>query len=366
MPIGAGTFALALRAARGRAAAVRRPPGDRAVSGAVLSFEHVTYRYPGAERAGAERCQPARSRRASSACSRGCRGAASRRCCAPACGLVPHFHGGRFAGRVQLAGLDTREHGPARLGRVRGRAVPGPRDAARDELRARRAGARAGEPRRRARRRSRAGSRRSRSRSASTRCSTAPRTSSPGGEKQRVALGAALAGRPQLVLLDEPTSQLDPVAGDELIGLLRRLNQEWETTVVLAEHRLERCLTGGRPRDRAGATGGRLRRRPARRSCEWAGERAPALQTPGAQAVRAVRPAPAAGRASSRRARRCARWRCCGERRRRAAGRAEPRATAARQPSERRAPRAQALGARDARRVARAARRAGDPARRRR
>ena len=63
-----------------------------------------------------------------------------------------------------------------------------------------------------------------------------------GGEKQRVALGAALAGSPRLVLLDEPTSQLDPVAGDELIGLLRRLNQEWETTIVLAEHRLERCL----------------------------------------------------------------------------------------------------------------------------
>src|SRR5437660_329186 len=63
-----------------------------------------------------------------------------------------------------------------------------------------------------------------------------------GGEQQRVALGAALVGRPRMVLLDEPTSQLDPVAGDELIGLLRRLNQEWETTVLLCEHRLERCL----------------------------------------------------------------------------------------------------------------------------
>src|SRR5215203_4820432 len=64
-----------------------------------------------------------------------------------------------------------------------------------------------------------------------------------GGELQRVALAAALVGRPQLVLLDEPTSMLDPVAGDELIGLLRRLNEEWGTTILLAEHRLERCLT---------------------------------------------------------------------------------------------------------------------------
>ncbi len=63
-----------------------------------------------------------------------------------------------------------------------------------------------------------------------------------GGELQRVALAAALVARPPLVLLDEPTSQLDPVAGDELISLLRRLNEEWGTAVVLCEHRLERCL----------------------------------------------------------------------------------------------------------------------------
>ena len=63
-----------------------------------------------------------------------------------------------------------------------------------------------------------------------------------GGELQRVAIAAALVARPRLLLLDEPTSQLDPVAGDELVWLLRRLNEEWGTAVVLAEHRLERCL----------------------------------------------------------------------------------------------------------------------------
>jgi energy-coupling factor transport system ATP-binding protein len=63
-----------------------------------------------------------------------------------------------------------------------------------------------------------------------------------GGELQRVALAAALATRPSLVLLDEPTSQLDPVAGDELISLLRRLNEDWGVAVLLGEHRLERCL----------------------------------------------------------------------------------------------------------------------------
>src|SRR5204862_7153637 len=63
-----------------------------------------------------------------------------------------------------------------------------------------------------------------------------------GGELQRVALAAALAHRPELLILDEPTSQLDPVAGDELVWLLRRLNEEWGTAVLMAEHRLARCL----------------------------------------------------------------------------------------------------------------------------
>jgi energy-coupling factor transport system ATP-binding protein len=84
------------------------------------------------------------------------------------------------------------------------------------------------------------------------------------------------------VLLDEPTSQLDPVAGDELIGLLRRLNQEWETTVLLAEHRLERCLAAA---DRVIAlqAGSVACDGDPHAFLEWAARVAPNLQTPGAK-----------------------------------------------------------------------------------
>lgn len=63
-----------------------------------------------------------------------------------------------------------------------------------------------------------------------------------GGELQRVVLAAALAPRPPILALDEPTSQLDPVAADDLIATLARLNADWGTTVVLADHRFERAL----------------------------------------------------------------------------------------------------------------------------
>lgn len=63
-----------------------------------------------------------------------------------------------------------------------------------------------------------------------------------GGELQRVALAAALAARPEMLVLDEPTSQLDPVAADELLSTLARLNNDRGTTIVLADHRLERVL----------------------------------------------------------------------------------------------------------------------------
>ncbi len=158
-----------------------------------------------------------------------------------ACGLVPHFHGGEIAGVVNVAGLDAISSGPGELAAAVGYVAQDPETqivsttvAAEIELPLEMRG---DPPASRAR--------------AVEEVALAlavphllDRTvdTLSGGELQRVALAAALVTRPRLVLLDEPTSQLDPVAGDELIWLLRRLNEEWGVSILLAEHRLERCL----------------------------------------------------------------------------------------------------------------------------
>jgi energy-coupling factor transport system ATP-binding protein len=257
----------------------------------ILSFDHVTYHYPDAatpaledvsfELGAGEFCLLA-----------GLSGQGKSTLLRAACGLVPHFHGGRFAGAVALAGLDTREHGPARLGGLAGVLFQDPEtqlvmSSVRAEL---------------------ALALESRGHSAAAVARGVEEVALAlgidalldrsthdlsGGEKQRVALGAALAGRPRVVLLDEPTSQLDPVAGDELIGLLRRLNEEWETTIVLAEHRLERCLGAA---DRViSLEAGRVAHDGDPRSfLEWSAQHEPSLQTPGAKlfALAGLRPAP--------------------------------------------------------------------------
>ena len=205
----------------------------------VLELTGVTYAYPGAEpslRDVTLAIEPGEF-----VVLAGASGSGKSTLLRAAAGLVPHFHGGTFAGELACGGLDTREHGPAALAAVAGTLFQDPETqvimgTVRSELAfplenrgwSGAAVARGVEE-------------------AALALGIAPLLERStrelsGGELQRVALGAALACRPRLLLLDEPTSQLDPVAGDELLGVLRRINEEWGTAVLLAEHRLERCL----------------------------------------------------------------------------------------------------------------------------
>lgn len=63
-----------------------------------------------------------------------------------------------------------------------------------------------------------------------------------GGQKQLLNLAAVMALEPAVLVLDEPTSQLDPVAARSFLALVRRINRELGVTVVMAEHHLEEVL----------------------------------------------------------------------------------------------------------------------------
>ena len=62
-----------------------------------------------------------------------------------------------------------------------------------------------------------------------------------GGERQRCAIAGALVTAPSVLVLDEPTSQLDPQGAEDVLAAVGRLNADLGTTVVIAEHRLERA-----------------------------------------------------------------------------------------------------------------------------
>ena len=60
-----------------------------------------------------------------------------------------------------------------------------------------------------------------------------------GGQKQLLNLAAVMAMHPSLLILDEPTSQLDPIAASDFLGTVRKINRDIGTTVIITEHRLQ-------------------------------------------------------------------------------------------------------------------------------
>ena len=63
-----------------------------------------------------------------------------------------------------------------------------------------------------------------------------------GGERRRVAIAGVLAMEPDVLILDEPTSQLDPIAASDFLATLGKINRELGTTIILTEHRLEEAF----------------------------------------------------------------------------------------------------------------------------
>lgn len=63
-----------------------------------------------------------------------------------------------------------------------------------------------------------------------------------GGQKQLLNLASIMAMQPQVLILDEPTSQLDPIAASDFLATLGRINRELGTTILLTEHRLEEAF----------------------------------------------------------------------------------------------------------------------------
>lgn len=68
-------------------------------------------------------------------------------------------------------------------------------------------------------------------------------TSLSGGEKQKVAVASALAYMPECIILDEPTSQLDPNSAEEIINIISKINEELGVTIILIEQRMEKCFS---------------------------------------------------------------------------------------------------------------------------
>jgi energy-coupling factor transporter ATP-binding protein EcfA2 len=208
-------------------------------------------------------------------------------------GLVPHFHGGVFSGSARVAGMSTRDHGPGELAVAVGSLFQDPEtQVVMGTVRAELALPleNRGEPAAAVAR----GVEEAALALGVAHLLDRSTAELSGGELQRVALAAALVGRPQLIVLDEPTSQLDPVSGDELLASLRRLNDDTDAAILLAEHRLERCL-GCADRVLALDAGRIVCDAPPTDFLRWTMREAPELCTPGGRLMAELGLDPAPG-----------------------------------------------------------------------
>ncbi|GAB2764865.1 ABC transporter ATP-binding protein [Amycolatopsis magusensis] len=154
-------------------------------------------------------------------------------------GLVPHFTGGHLRGSVRVAGKDTSQHPPREFAELVGVVGQDPlagfvTDTVEEEL-AYGMEQLAVPPE----------VMRKRVEETLDLLGVAdlrhrPLRTLSGGQQQRVAIGSVLTAHPKVLVLDEPTSALDPTAAEEVLAAITRLVHDLGTTVVVAEHRMER------------------------------------------------------------------------------------------------------------------------------
>jgi len=156
-------------------------------------------------------------------------------------GLIPHFYGGKITGKVEVNGLDVTKHSTKELATMVGMVFQDPENqlvatdvdselafglenlAFAKEVIARRV---------------------EEALDTVGIVSLRHRATSElsGGEKQRVAIASVLALYPDILVLDEPTSELDPKGAEDVLNVVERLNDELGITVILVEHRLDRVV----------------------------------------------------------------------------------------------------------------------------
>jgi energy-coupling factor transporter ATP-binding protein EcfA2 len=156
-------------------------------------------------------------------------------------GLVPHFYGGTITGQVKVAGRNPIALGPRGMADIVGFVLQDPEaqfvvDKVEDEL----AFALENEGVDPLVMRKRVEEVLDQLNIAALRDRSVDTLS--GGERQRVAIAAVMTLQPRVLVLDEPTSQLDPQAAEEVLDTLVKLNQDLGLTIVLSEHRLERVV----------------------------------------------------------------------------------------------------------------------------
>jgi energy-coupling factor transporter ATP-binding protein EcfA2 len=156
-------------------------------------------------------------------------------------GLVPHFYGGTISGRVDVLGHDPVAEGPGVMSAVVGLVFQSPEaQCVATTVEEEAAFAMENHGLDEATMRERVDAVLAELGIAHLRARQLETLS--GGERQRVAIAAVLTLRPRVLVLDEPTSQIDPAGAEEVVQALVRLNRELGLTVILCEHRLERVV----------------------------------------------------------------------------------------------------------------------------